>query len=323
MTINNLLIPAAVFACLTSGCVSTQKYTEMQKARDHYKAEFESTKSLERENAELTSQLRVLENQVAQLKGDLIKQVSETEQAKKEVTYLSSMLENASKVNEKILTDYSYDKTKLEDRVASQTDELNLRDRQLEGLEETIGVQSYSMESMKLDLASRERRVAELEKLIIEKEAQMEKLRNSLKEALTGFSNADLSVAERNGKIYVTLSQSLLFKTNSDQVDTKGVTALQQVAAALVANPAIEAVVEGHTDNSGSVDHNWDLSTRRATAVVKLLSINGVAPARLVAAGRGMHHPVAPNDSEANKAKNRRTEIILSPNLDKLLELSK
>ena len=151
----------------------------------------------------------------------------------------------------------------------------------------------------------------------------MEQLRLSLDNALRGIDATDLTREERNGKIYVSLSQKLLFKAGSDQVDPKGVQALEKLAKALGANPNIEIVVEGHTDNAGAVDYNWELSTRRATSVVKILAINGVAPDRLTAAGRGMHHPVVPNTTDANRAKNRRTEIILSPNLDKLYEMSK
>jgi chemotaxis protein MotB len=101
------------------------------------------------------------------------------------------------------------------------------------------------------------------------------------------------------------------------------VKALEQLAGALNQNPAIEIIVEGHTDNTGSVDYNWDLSVRRATAVVKILGISGVPPARMTAAGKGMHQPAFPNTTPENRAKNRRTEIILSPNMDKILELAK
>lgn len=119
------------------------------------------------------------------------------------------------------------------------------------------------------------------------------------------------------------MSQNLLFKAGSDKVEANGTAALANLAKALNDNPDIEVIVEGHTDNAGGVDYNWNLSVNRATSVVKILAINGVAPHRMVASGRGMHHPVVPNDSAANKAKNRRTEIILSPNLDKILELTK
>jgi chemotaxis protein MotB len=176
---------------------------------------------------------------------------------------------------------------------------------------------------MRADLMTREQRVAELERLVSEKQAQMDALRTSLNTALRGFNASDLSVEERNGKIYVSMSQNLLFKSGSDKVEPKGVEALGKLAKALNDNPDIEIIVEGHTDNAGGVEYNWNLSTDRALSVVRTLSLSGVMPHRMTASGRGMHHPAVPNDSEANKAKNRRTEIILSPNLDKILSLTK
>ncbi|MCC6726466.1 MAG: OmpA family protein, partial [Saprospiraceae bacterium] len=222
-----------------------------------------------------------------------------------------------------LLSQYSSDKTAYEAQVAASYEELRRKQRQLEGLEGAIGEQNSNLETMRADLMTREQRVAELERLVAEKQAQMDALRNSLNAALRGFNAADLSVEERNGKIYVSMSQNLLFKTGSDKVEPKGIEALGKLGKALNDNPDIEIIVEGHTDNTGGVDYNWKLSTDRALSVVKALSLGGVMPNRMTASGRGMHHPIVPNDSEANKAKNRRTEIILSPNLDKILALTK
>ena len=323
MKINNLSLLLLAVASLATGCVSTQKYNELQKSRDHFRAEAQNLKALEKENQDLQSRIRVGENQLSQIKGDLANKTADLTRLQKENQELVARFDEATKENAKILSSYSTDKTAFEEEISANQDELYLRERQLQGLENTLGVQSYGIESMRLDMQSREKRVAELEKLLAEKEAQMAKLQTSLDEALRSYTNGELTVSDRNGKIYVTLSQRLLFKTNSDQVDASGEQALAQLAKALQANPAIEIVVEGHTDNKGGVDYNWNLSTRRATAVARVLSLNGIEPARLTAAGRGMHQPLVPNDSETNMAKNRRTEIILSPNLDKLLEITR
>lgn len=323
MKIKNLLTCMSAVVLLGTGCVSTQKYNDMKTARDHFRTENENLKAMQSENTELQNKLRVAEGQLQQLKTGLDQQKTELARIKQYNQELSLRFEEAAKENAKLLSSYSTEKTTFEQRIANSQDEMLRQERQLQGLEQTIGLQSYSMESMRTDLASREQRVAELEKLVAEKEAQMEQLRLSLSNALRGYNAADLTIEERSGKIYVSLSQNLLFKTGSDKVDAKGEQALVQLAKALNDNPNIEIIVEGHTDNTGGVDYNWDLSTRRATAVVKILAINSVAPGRLVASGRGMHHPVVPNTTEENKAKNRRTEIILSPNLDKIFELSK
>lgn len=323
MKINHLLIVITAATWLFSSCVSTQKYKDMQIARDHFKVEYENLKNVQDENLELQNKLRLTNNQLQQLKSGLDQQKNELDRIREYNQMLSVRFEEAAKENAKLLASYSTEKTAFEQRLATSQDEMLRQERQLKGLEETIGLQSYSMESMKVDQATREQRLAELEKMVAEREAQMEQLRLDLNNALRGFNASELNIEERSGKIYVSMSQKLLFKAGSDQVDVKGVQALEKLAKALSSNATIEIVVEGHTDNAGAVDYNWDLSSRRATSVAKLLAINGVAPDRLTAAGRGMHHPLVPNTTEENKAKNRRTEIILSPNLDKLYEISK
>ncbi|MBI1224325.1 MAG: OmpA family protein [Bacteroidetes bacterium] len=323
MKINKLLIVAVVTATFATSCVSTQKYKDMQTARDHYKAEYENERVASQENEELKNKLRQSESQLQQAKNAYEQQNTELSILKRYNEELSTRYEQAAKENSKLLSEYSADKTAYEAQVAQSLEELRRKQLQLEGLEGAIGDQNASLENMKVNLMTREQRVAELERLVAEKQAQMDGLRNSLNAAFHGFNATDLSVEERNGKIYVSLSQNLLFKSGSDKVDPKGVEALGQLAKALNDNPNIEIIVEGHTDNTGGVDYNWNLSVSRATSVVKILALNGVLPNRMIASGRGMHHPIVPNDTEANKAKNRRTEIILSPNLDKILELTK
>jgi chemotaxis protein MotB len=323
MKIKNLILAGIVISTVGSACVSTQKYNDMTTARDHYKAEHQNLKAVEQENEALKNQLRVAENQLKLIKDGIEKQKKDLARLQAESKEMAARYDSVLGENANLLSNYSTGKMSLEEKLAANEEQIRQQERQLLGLENTLGMQSYGMESMRSNLASREQRVAELEKLLAEKEAQMAKLRLSLQEALTGISDADLSVTERDGKIYVSLSQNLLFKSGSDEVDPGGKKALAQLAKALSDNPGIEIIVEGHTDHAGSVNYNWDLSTRRATAVVKLLAINGVAPSRLTAAGRGMHHPIVPNDTPENKARNRRTDIILSPNLDKLIEMTK
>jgi chemotaxis protein MotB len=119
----------------------------------------------------------------------------------------------------------------------------------------------------------------------------------------------------------VSLSQNLLFKTNSDKIDNNGQLAIRTLAQVLTQNPDIEITVEGHTDSDGTADYNWDLSTARATSVVKLLASSGVDPKRITAAGRSMFQPVVENNSPENKSRNRRVDIILSPRLDQLFQI--
>lgn len=171
------------------------------------------------------------------------------------------------------------------------------------------------------DCGDYERQVNELNRLLADKENRLNGLRSKVNQALLGFTDADLSVTERNGKIYVSLSQNLLFASNSDNIDWKGKKAIRSLAEVLKQNPDINITVEGHTDPDGSPAKNWDLSVRRATSVVKVLTQAQVAPDRITASGRSFYFPVASNATAAGKAKNRRTEIILSPRLDQLYKI--
>ncbi len=171
------------------------------------------------------------------------------------------------------------------------------------------------------DCGDYERQVNELNRLLADKEQRLNRLRSKVNQALLGFTDADLSVTERNGKIYVSLSQNLLFASNSDNIDWKGKKAIRSLAEVLKQNPDINITVEGHTDPDGSPAKNWDLSVRRATAVVKILTETNVNADRITASGRSFYYPIASNATAAGKAKNRRTEIILSPRLDQLYKI--
>lgn len=315
MRINNLLIAAATITLLGSGCVSTQKYNDMQTARDHYRAQYESMRTLEQENEDLQNKLRVSENKLRSMNELLDRQSSELQVVKEARSILAREYDRATGENTKILNEYSETRTRMDDQLTRTEDELFLRDRQLSGLEYTVGLQED-------DIKSREERVAELERLLAEKDAQMEQLRLSLDNALRGFEDDELSVNERDGKIYVTMSNKLLFPQGSAKVDANGEGALIKLANALNENPDIDVIVEGHTDNAGAVEYNLKLSLDRAFAVTKILSRNKVLPLRITTAGKGMHHPIVPNTTWQGKAQNRRVEVILSPNLDKLYELS-
>ncbi len=183
------------------------------------------------------------------------------------------------------------------------------------------------LDSLRNELSSRSARVEELEGLISEKEAIMGTLKNTLANALNSFEGNGLSVEQRGGKVYVSMENKLLFQSGSWTVGSTGKQALKQLGSVLAANPEIAILIEGHTDTdpyigNDNLSGNWDLSTKRATEIVKLLLKNKtIKPENLTAAGRGEHLPLASNKAAAGKAKNRRIEVILSPKLDKIAEL--
>ena len=183
------------------------------------------------------------------------------------------------------------------------------------------------LDSLKRELSSRIARVEELEGLVAEKEALMSALKTALTDALVSFKGNGLSVEQRDGKVYVSMENKLLFQSGSWSVGNTGKQALKQLGSVLAANPEIAVLIEGHTDSdpyigNDNLSGNWDLSTKRATEIVKLLLKNNKIKAEnLTAAGRGQYQPLATNKTAAGKAKNRRIEVILTPKLDKIAAL--
>jgi chemotaxis protein MotB len=205
--------------------------------------------------------------------------------------------------------------------------DLHTREAELQKLSQEMAEKQRNLLAMEQELDRRNRRMAELERLISRQDSSVRALRNKVSAALVGLENNGLTVSMRQGTVYVSLDEKLLFKSGSIVVDPAGVSALKKMAAILEQNPEISITIEGHTDNvplasSASMHDNWDLSVKRATSIVRILLDGGkIAPARLTAAGRGEFIPVDAANTPAARQKNRRTEIILMPKLDELFQM--
>ena len=177
------------------------------------------------------------------------------------------------------------------------------------------------------ELLSRTERIDRLEKIISSQKKILSDLKNRISEALLNFRGKGLSIKQRNGKVYISMENKLLFKSGKWNIELQGKQALIRLSKVLEENPDISILIEGHTDNipftsKGAMESNWDLSTKRATAVVKiLLENNNILPQNLTAAGKSEFVPIASNTTIEGRAANRRIEIILSPSLDKIIEL--
>ncbi len=205
--------------------------------------------------------------------------------------------------------------------------DLTQQQEQLLSIQQNLERTRKLNDSLSVSLADREKKVKELEEVLANKDKAVQDLKNRISNALLNFKENDITVKVKNGKVYVSLAEQLLFGSGSIDVDTKGVTALQQLAKAIKDQKDINIVVEGHTDNvpiskkSTYMQDNWDLSVMRATSITKILTKAGVAPKQITAAGRGEFMPLSLNDTPQNKQKNRRTEIIITPNLDELFRI--
>lgn len=198
----------------------------------------------------------------------------------------------------------------------SKTEQLSaaLRNKQLE------------LERQEAALRDKERMMKEMQQKMQRQDSISYVLNQIIKNALTGFASDELSVEQRGGKVYVSMSDKLLFKSGSAAVENKGQDALKKLGEVLAKQKDIDILVEGHTDNipikTSMYKDNWDLSVVRATSIVRILSEqHKVPPIRLTASGKGEFFPVAPNETSEGRARNRRTEIILSPKLDDLYKL--
>ncbi|SFQ68964.1 OmpA family protein [Hymenobacter arizonensis] len=319
-----LLALSLLAAPVLNSCVTAKKYDDLS-ARQ--KADADGKATAERQYRSATAELQKATDELAQLRltqKRLVNDSAETGAAYRKTRGLYNELNN------------SYDKLlKNSDReLANKSSDYNKVAQDLARREAELGVLDTNLQKSKADndrlaadLKVREARLTELTKALAEKDKAVNDLRARVSKALLSFNSSDLQVKLKDGKVYVSLSEQLLFKSGSTKVDPKGQEALKQLAAVLQEQKDVNVVVEGHTDNvpitrgTAGLTDNWDLSTLRATEIARLLTSGGVAPARVTASGRGQFVPVASNDTPANKAMNRRTEIILTPKLDDLFQI--
>ena len=208
--------------------------------------------------------------------------------------------------------------TELNAKIASLSNQIGQLGKQ------TTEQQSQLSQS-KETLQQQQERLQHLQALLAQQKAQSDELKNKMTEALKGFNSNDLSVYQKNGKVYVRLSENLLFPSGSAVVNPNGIDALSKLAAVLNLNADVAVDIEGHTDSipiRGRFKDNWDLSTARANAIVRVLVDNyKVDPVRVIASGHSYYDPIESNSTPDGRSKNRRTEIILSPKLDEMYKL--
>jgi chemotaxis protein MotB len=272
------------------------------------------------ENQELSSAKNKLENDLSALQAAYEKAVSERDRLKQDYEATNNNLNN--------LRD-SYNALEKNSSSALAENAKKNRDllSQLEAKEKALVSENARLEALRKELNARSQRVDELESVIAAKDAAMKQLKDAISKALLDFEGKGLTVEQRDGKVYVSMENKLLFESGSWAVGSEGRRAVEQLGNVLAKNPDIAVLIEGHTDNvpyggNEYISGNWDLSTKRATAIVKILKENASIKAEnLTAAGRGEYAPIATNETADGKAKNRRIEVILTPKLDEVTKL--
>lgn len=317
MKLLKLLILLFISIGLTS-CVTTKKFRDME--TKYYDA-FDDIQKLKIDLEILNTQNESLIKDTTDLGAKLQEKIDDYENLSKsyQILSLTKKKEIEGKTSEIV---------ELQNQLLDKEEELKKRESSLEALAKELGLLESDLKTLQTELLKKEASLKELEGILAKQKLAVESLKKKVSEALLVFENKGLTVNVKNGKVYVSLDEALLFASGSTKVDTKGEEALKNLAKVLETNTDISVLIEGHTDNvpyvssSGCIKDNWDLSVMRATSIVRILLKHGkIEPSRLIPAGRGEFLPIDATDTKEARAKNRRIEIILTPKLDELFQI--
>ncbi len=328
------LFVAALGAVLTASCVSLREFENLQSKYDLTAKQYNLTRQeldeIKEENAALARQNTALTSDY----GDLALAKSRSDAV---ADSLGRRLEQMRHHYDTTMENYmqevagkSRDLTRAQNLLAARTKELNDKETLLQMQQNQFQQQQETFQLQRSELIAKQKQLEQEEAAtraqLEAKERELDAVRNAVAQALTGFADKGLNVETKNGKVYVSMENKLLFPSASWTVSKEGQGAIKELAKVLEKDSTLSVMVEGHTDNDAyrgntAVKDNWDLSVMRATAIVKLLLQHGpgINPARVEACGHGEYAPKVPNDSPANKAINRRTEIVLTPDIEKVL----
>lgn len=322
---------AFLAATLLATCVPARKYEEEQAKRQAAEAERDKLKQENSDyatkSAELDRQLLENRKQILGLQGDTTGCGMRYRLLSSQYDQLTANYELLLKQNKDLMARQSNENTLLVGKLNLSQEQLIAKEDSLKRMDVNLKRQKRSLDSLTTELQKREMRVRELQSALTAKDSAISAIKIKVKQALLSFEGKGLTVTEKNGKVYVSMEDKLLFASGSTAVQPEGVKALKALAKVLEQNPDINIMVEGHTDDvpmkgSGEIKDNWDLSVMRATSVSKILLANGsIDPKRITAAGRGEYFPLNPAKTSEARAQNRRTEIILTPKLDELFKV--
>jgi chemotaxis protein MotB len=316
---------------LLGSCVPSSEFTQLsnksnslQSERDDLMAENEK---LTVENREMKAKFDQVAEQRKKLTEDSIRIYTRVEELEKEIAQLERKYADLESTHEALLRGNARETRRLLNELQTTQEDLAAKQQLLKELEADVAGQRQDVNRLQAELEARNARLMEMEEMLYQKDRILDDLRQKVAEALMGFEGQGLTVTRKDGKVYVSMDEKLLFKSGSTVVDPNGVQALRQLSRVLASNPEINIMIEGHTDDvpfrkGSSIKDNWDLSVLRATSIVRiLLEDSGIDPVRLTVAGRGEYFPVDPAQTPEARRKNRRTEIILSPDLSEVFRI--
>lgn len=318
------------FLVLTS-CVPQKLMEETNTKLSNCESEVSNAKKAateaEAKNAELNERLTKEAKELAGLQRDTAIMGTNLKLLQSKYDKLNSVNDQLLEKYNRLLSGVEKDNASLSGKLQITQEQLLKKEDELRALELRLKQQQQDLDKLALELKQREERVNELESILKNKDQATADLKKKLQDALFNFENKGLTITQKNGKVYVSMDESLLFASGKTAVEPKGVEALKNVAKVLEQNADINVLVEGHTDDipmkgAGDIKDNWDLSVMRATSVTKILLQNSSTdPKRITSAGRGEFFPIDNAKTPEARKKNRRTEIILTPKLDELFKV--
>ncbi len=322
----------ALVVIFSVSCVPGRKYGKLQDTSRNFMNERDDFKAknigLEMQNRELEARIAALEKESEIIKQDIQKATSERDKAKSDYNKTLAQYNELQNAQEDLVRGNVRETQRLLSELQTAQRKLQEKEDLLTQLGANLDARKASLDELNFELEKRNKRLAELEKILDSQKRIAQDLKDKVSEALLGFENNGLTVAMRDGKVYVSLDEKLLFKSASWDIDANGRNALRKLSGVLEKNPDIQIMIEGHTDNvpynpgNSQLKDNWDLSVKRATTVVRtLLEGSKIDPKRLTASGRSEYLPVEALNTTDARTKNRRTEIILTPDLTELYRL--
>ncbi|MEP7264766.1 MAG: OmpA family protein [Bacteroidota bacterium] len=320
-----------VIILMIGACVPARQVEDLKAKKSKCEEEVgtlrASTLEMTTKNKELNDDITAKSKDIDALKRDTLTLGTSIRRLQTLYNELMVSYDKLNANNEKLLSSNQNETKKVINQLQMTQEELQKKEDALKKLEGELNAQRADLDKLSGDLKDREQKVNELQQILASKDSIVSALKKTVSDALVGFTNNGLTVEQKNGKVYVSMEERLLFATGSFIVDKDGKEAVKKLGKVLENNPDINILIEGHTDNvpmkgSGEIKDNWDLSVMRATSVVKIItSSSSVNPTRLTAAGRGEFSPVDKGNSAEARKKNRRIEIILSPKLDEIFKV--
>ena len=322
-----LSLTAFFFASCVTPKIHNTLIEEHESIKKSLNNEEKKNLNLEANLEESEGEIKSLKININRLQKDSSKNMEALFSLKNKYNSLSDSYDLLASKNSSFMSKKAKEIKQLLEQLEAAENEIFAKEDELNQLLKSLEIKEKELKLAQENLSKRSVRVTELEDIIYKKDSLVSVLKKTISKALIGLEGEGLTIEQRNGKVYISLEEDLLFASGKYDINQKGIDALNKLASALETQKDLEILVEGHTDSipfkgKGLLKDNWDLSVKRATSVVKvLLSNSNLIASQFTAAGRAEFYPIANNNTKEGRSANRRIEMILSPNLDDLYEL--